>query len=186
MSRFTTWSIPCSAFGLLTLGLLLGAVVALLVSRGRGREWQRASVWLAALVVLSGAGNFGTRLNYNAWYGGATHALLDATVTGIEQDRTDRMLAELKRLRDEYYRTYEGKARYDVHVQETMGRERGTGASGLRSVAAKVVGQLPQTSAPPRFYASVARPRFNAPVGSVSLVAAWARRPVNGNGSWHT
>jgi hypothetical protein len=107
--------------------LLVAAVaVAWVVSEFQDRRWLRLLLGLCTLVLVVGgvgvAVTIGERLNTNAWYGGASGELIDATVAALEKGRTEEVLAELKRLREQFQPTYENRARYDRLVKEYVAR----------------------------------------------------------------
>ncbi len=106
--------------------VVLVTPIAWLLSEQQHRVWLRMSLGLAAILITSMATFFVVMLDrtfsYNAWYGAASHQLIDATVSGIERGRTEKVLTELKRLREEYHPTYENRARYDVLVQDAVSR----------------------------------------------------------------
>jgi hypothetical protein len=65
-------------------------------------------------------------LNANAWYGGASKNLIDATVTELEKGNTEQVIRELKALQNEFQPTYENRARYDKLIEgylEHLGHE---------------------------------------------------------------
>jgi hypothetical protein len=89
------------------------------------RKW-RITLGLLSLITLTTVASLTTliinQLNYNAWYGFATKELINETVSGIESGRTSIVLAELKKFQDEYYPTYENRARYVPLVNDTVER----------------------------------------------------------------
>jgi hypothetical protein len=105
--------------------LVVGLPIAWFASEFKAKRALRIGLGVAALLTsfgvafIVGALN---RLNYNAWYGGATANLLDATIAGIESGDTGGVLEELKRLRSEYRPTYENRAGYDVLVRAAVDR----------------------------------------------------------------
>jgi hypothetical protein len=65
------------------------------------------------------------RLNYNAWYGAATHDLIDSSLKEVENGQLDRVLMVWRGLRTQYQPTYENRAHYDELVNEAVARIRG-------------------------------------------------------------
>ena len=106
----------------LFLILVFVVVVAWFASEYQGRVWLRQLLGCAAIVLVAlGAGLGGTlleRINGNAWYSSASADLIDATVAGLEEGRTDEVLMELKHLRGRFQPTYENRSRYDRLVEE--------------------------------------------------------------------
>jgi hypothetical protein len=107
--------------------LLLAIIlpIAWLVSEFQHRRWVRLSLGISAMLMcLSVAILVGVMesFNSNAWFGGVTQDLIDTTIQEIEKGNTDKVVSELKRLREQYHPTYEHRARYDVLVDETVTR----------------------------------------------------------------
>ncbi len=118
-----------SLFGLFILCVILLVPVSWLVAEFRGPVGLRIALGLASVVVTCAmtlcAGVLFTRFDQNVYYGLANQHLIDATVAGIEQGRSDKVVRELKRLREAYEPTYENRARYDSLVEETVKRLQG-------------------------------------------------------------
>ncbi len=92
-----------------------------LLSEFQPRRWPRVSLGCAALLMSFGdAWVVGAldRLNSNAWYGAATKDLIQNTIEQLEAGNTDRVVAELKRLRSKYNPSYESRSDYDKLVNE--------------------------------------------------------------------
>jgi hypothetical protein len=56
------------------------------------------------------------RLGSNIWYGTASKDLIENTITELESGNTERVIAELRVLRDKLHPTYETRADYDKLV----------------------------------------------------------------------
>ena len=67
-----------------------------------------------------------TRWNYNAWYGGASKALIETAVTEIEDGNIDRVMTVLRRLDLDYQPTYENRAHYDELIAEAVVQMQGS------------------------------------------------------------
>jgi hypothetical protein len=108
--------------------LVVAVVLAWFASEFQSRRWLRLLLGCCALVLIGPAGylaaTIGERFNSNAWYGKASGDLIDATTEGLQQGRTDEVLAELKRLRERFEPTYENRAHYDHLVEEYVERVR--------------------------------------------------------------
>jgi hypothetical protein len=110
---------------LLVLLFLTGLLAGWVASEFQGRRWLRLLLGISTLMLVGGAflaASIGERFNYNSWYGEASGKLIAATVAGIEEGRTDEVLAELKRLRGQFQPTYENRASYDRLVEEYADR----------------------------------------------------------------
>jgi len=100
----------------LILVLVIVAPIAWLASEFQRRRWLRIVLGCAAILLSFGvAWIVGSleRLNSNAWYGAATKDLVQNTIEQLEAGNTDRVLAELRRLRSKYYPSYETRSNYD-------------------------------------------------------------------------
>lgn len=108
--------------------MLVGPVLAVawFISEFKGSTRLRLTLGILAIITLTIVGCLATliinQLNYNAWYGFATKELVDQTIEGIESNRTDIVLSELKRFQSEYHPTYENRAQYVPLVEETTKR----------------------------------------------------------------
>ena len=101
--------------------LVVGLPLAWLKSEFQPRRWLRILLGTLALTVCSFlALKHGQleRLNYNAWYGAASVELIDATITEIERGRTRLLVSKLKKLREEFYPSYENRGQYDALVRD--------------------------------------------------------------------
>jgi len=67
-------------------------------------------------------GLLGQEWNDNAWFSSANARLLDTTISEMEKGKSEKVLAELKHLREQYRPTYDGHGRYDVLVDEAVVR----------------------------------------------------------------
>lgn len=98
-----------------------------LASELQDRRWLRLTLGTAAILLSFGVaflvGSL-TRLNYNAWYGGATQELIDTTISELEAGNVDRVLVSLRTLKAKYEPTYENRAHYDKLVKETTEKMR--------------------------------------------------------------
>lgn len=65
------------------------------------------------------------RLNYNAWYGGATGDLISTMIAEIEDGNTDRVMKVLKRIDVDYKPTYETRAHYDEIIAAAVRQMKG-------------------------------------------------------------
>jgi len=61
-----------------------------------------------------------SRINYNAWYGGASKDLVDTTLSEIEDGNVERVTHVLRRLNLDYQPTYENRAHFDELVNEAV------------------------------------------------------------------
>jgi hypothetical protein len=111
---------------LLILLLMAALVVGWFASEFQDRRWLRLLLGGSALMLVGGGTFLATFLvehfNANASYDLASGDLIDATVLGVEEGRTDEVLAELKRLRGRFHPTYENRAGYDRLVEEYVAR----------------------------------------------------------------
>jgi hypothetical protein len=107
---------------ILFLLLAVAIPIAWFASEFQQRRWLRLLLGCTSLVLIGGGAvvgvTIGERFNSNAWYGGASGDLIDATVEALQEGRTDQVVAELKRLRGRFQPTYENRARYDHLVEE--------------------------------------------------------------------
>lgn len=71
---------------------------------------------LAIAYVVGGM----TRLNYNAWYGAATHDLLEQVVGELRAGRSEHVADVLSDLHEKFEPRYETKAHYDELVKEAI------------------------------------------------------------------
>ncbi len=107
----------------LVLLLVVAAPIAWFASEFQERRWLRLALGTCAILVSVGVGALVgclERYNSNAWFGGASKDLIDATVTELETGHRDRVLRSLKDLQERYSPTYENRARYDVLVEEAV------------------------------------------------------------------
>src|SRR4051794_20313355 len=108
-------------FGCFVLILVVVLPFAWLTSEFQHRRWLRVILGTSAILLSFGVaylvGSL-ARLNYNAWYGGATKELIDTTIGELEAGNTDLVLSSLKRLQANYRPTYESRANYDELVSE--------------------------------------------------------------------
>lgn len=110
---------------ILVLVLILAMPLAWLLSEFQSRKWLRVFLGCCAIAVSYGVAYLVGSLQIfsdNAWFSTATARLLDTTISEIEGGKSDKVLVELKHLREQYYPTYDGKARYDVLVDEAVKR----------------------------------------------------------------
>jgi len=106
---------------IVTLLLAIALPVAWLASEFQSRRWLRIVLGLLSLslsVSIALAVGVLQELNYNSWYGIASAKLLDTTIAEIESGREDQLLTSLRKLRGEFYPTYENRANYDKLVDE--------------------------------------------------------------------
>ena len=115
----------------LVLFLTIATSLAWFASEFQTRRWLR--LMLGTLAILSSAaiswavGSL-DRLTSNAWFGAATKNLVQNTIQQLEAVNADRVLAELRRLRDNYQPAYESRADYDIfgrRIRATIDRESG-------------------------------------------------------------
>ncbi len=105
--------------------LLVGLPVAWLVSEFKSqRLWVRCVLGslaiLCCFVITWPAVRLISVFEYNAWYGSASHELIEAAISGIEAGQTDVVLKELKHLREQFEPTYENRGRYDRLVEAAV------------------------------------------------------------------
>jgi len=105
-----------NALGLMVVLAGPALAAAWLISEFRWPRWSRILLGCLAMVVLTAIAFLATlivtRMDYNQSYGFATKDLVDQIITGIEANRTELVLGELKRFQAEYHPTYENRARY--------------------------------------------------------------------------
>lgn len=103
------------------LGILIlvtGPILAIawIYSEFNGSKRLRLTLGILVIIVFTAVSSLVTliinQLNYNAWYGFATKELVDQIIKGLEANKTDSVLLELKRFQSEYYPTYENRAKY--------------------------------------------------------------------------
>ena len=108
--------------------LVVGLPIAWLASEYQPKRWLPIALGVASLTMAFGvfflAAQF-ERLNYNAWYSSASKGLLDSEIAAFEAGRTEELLSELKRLRDECEVTYEHRGNFDELAQQTSQRLEG-------------------------------------------------------------
>lgn len=114
--------------------------VAWLVSEFRAERKWRITLGLLSLATLTVVTWLATliinQLNYNAWYGNTTKALIEESVRGIESGHASAVLAELKRLQADYQPTYENRAKYIPLVEATVERLEQANRKSLQSEGA--------------------------------------------------
>ena len=107
--------------------LTVASLLAWFASEFQDRRWIRLVAGLAALsmsfLIATGVGAL-EHLTANAWYGEASKRLVDTTVEELERGETERLLAELKILQQQFQPTYENRARYDELVETFVSRVR--------------------------------------------------------------
>jgi hypothetical protein len=112
-----------NAYGCFVLILVFAAPIAWFVSEFQARRWPRVILGATGILLCFGVaflvGSL-DRLNSNAWFGGATKNLIDATVVEMEAGHQDRVLRSLKELQRKYSPTYENRARYDKLVEDAI------------------------------------------------------------------
>lgn len=122
-----------NGLGLLIVLIGLLAPVAWLISESSPRRWVRVTWGILAIVVSCGLTLLGTivinTFSYNSYYGFSSQRLINTTITEIEAGRTEAVVAELKRLREEFHPTYENRGRYDQLVEQTVARMKGPEAT---------------------------------------------------------
>jgi hypothetical protein len=112
---------------MLEIILLLGIAlpVAWFASEFWPHRWLRLLLGSSAIgvsfLIAYGVGSL-EQFNANAWYGGASQNLIDATVTELESGNTDQVLRELKALQKDFQPTYENRAKYDKLIEEYLKR----------------------------------------------------------------
>ena len=111
-----------NGLGYFVLLLTIVLPFAWLASEFQSRRWLRVILGATAILLSFGVaflvGSF-VRLNYNAWYGGATKTLIDTTIIELQAGNTANVLSSLKRLQAKYEPTYENRGHYDELVNET-------------------------------------------------------------------
>ncbi|MGF1633886.1 MAG: hypothetical protein ACFCVE_08570 [Phycisphaerae bacterium] len=111
--------------------IVVALTLAWLVSEfGKSRR-LRVVLGLAAIASAMGlaylVGHL-SRLSYNAWYGGASHDLINTVVTEIEDGNIDRVMSVLRGLDLHYQPTYEHRAHYDELVNKAVSQMKGRDA----------------------------------------------------------
>lgn len=110
---------------ILVLVLIIAMPVAWFLSEFQSRKWLRLLLGCLAITVSYGVAYLVGSLQIfsdNAWFSTATARLLETTISEIEGGKSDKVVLELKHLRDQYHPTYENKGRYDVLVDEAVNR----------------------------------------------------------------
>ena len=117
MSEFSHWL--CDSMLVLILILVIALPVAWLASEFQQRTSLRITLGICAIamcfLVAVGIGSL-DRLNSNIWYGTASKDLIENTIAELEAGNTERVIAELRALRDKLQPTYENRADYDKLV----------------------------------------------------------------------
>jgi len=118
-----------SALGFLLLAVIIALPIAWLVSEFRGSRPLRIVLGVLAVTVttfcVSALSTTLTGFNYNAWYGGATKDLIDASLVQIEDGHQDRVLKVWRGLNAQYQPTYENRAGYLELAADATARIRG-------------------------------------------------------------
>lgn len=115
--------------GLLVAMLLVGVPIAWFAAEFQGRRWLRLVLGSVAILLSFGVAalvGWAERFNSNAWFGGASKSLIDTTIAELESGNREGVLRSLKTLQREYSPTYENRARYDVRIEQTVARMRGS------------------------------------------------------------
>lgn len=107
--------------------MIVVAVISLtigwFVSEFRCRRGIRLTLGCLALLSAFGVafvvGSL-ERFNSNAWFGGASARLIEATVSELEAGNTKNTLRVLRKLRADYHPTYENRGRYDKLVDQAV------------------------------------------------------------------
>ena len=105
----------------LILVLVVALPLAWLVSEFMARTEIRVGLGIAAIAMAFGvAWIVGSldRLQSNIYFGDATKDLIQNTIIELENGNSDRVLAELRKLRSEFEPTYETRDAYDKLVAE--------------------------------------------------------------------
>ena len=118
-----------SPLGFLLIAVIIALPIAWLVSEFRGSRALRISLGILSIGVMAtciwALNSVLTRLNYNAWYGGATGDLISTSLQQIEDGHLDRVLKVWRGLDQQYRPTYENRAHYKELVEEATARMRG-------------------------------------------------------------
>lgn len=103
----------------LALILVVSLPIAWFASEFQQRRRLRITLGICAIamsyLVAWGVGSL-ERFNSNIWYGTASKDLIENTIAELEQGNTERVIAELRVLRDQLHPTYENRADYDKLV----------------------------------------------------------------------
>ncbi len=113
-----------SGLGILLVVLMAGLIPVWLFAEFKASRLVRVGVGVltfAACVLLTyGFASVLTKLNYNAWFGGATKTLIETSIAGIEDGHLERVLDAWRALGAEYQPTYENRAGYQKLVETTI------------------------------------------------------------------
>ena len=110
---------------LLILLIVITLPIAWFSSEFSPKRWLRLTLGIGALLSSFGVAYLAGSLEMfsaNAWFGSATKALVDTTVTELERGNTQQVLMSLKQLQEQYHPNYEQRSRYDVLVEEAVQR----------------------------------------------------------------
>jgi hypothetical protein len=111
---------------LLIIILIFALPIAWLASEYlRSPRWLCIVLGVCAIAMSFGVFHVGSgfeRWNYNAWYGDAARKLLDAEIAALEGGKTEAVLTELRRFREELHPTYETRANYDELAMQAADR----------------------------------------------------------------
>ena len=110
---------------IIALSLAVAFPVAWLAAEFQPRRWPRIALGCcsigASFLIALAVGSL-EHLNANAWYGGASQRLIDATIHELESGNTERVVEELRTLQSEFHPSYENRARYDGLVDDYVSR----------------------------------------------------------------
>jgi len=99
--------------------LVIALPLTWLISEFRCNRPVRVALGIAAIAfsyaVAWGVGSL-DRWNSNIWYGTASKDLLDNTITELGNGNTERIISEMRLLRDKLHPAYETRADYDSLV----------------------------------------------------------------------
>lgn len=114
---------------LLILVLIIGFPIGWLISEFRSGRPLRITLGILTISCSFGVaaivGMF-SELNYNAWYGNATHKLINTMVVEIRDGNEDRVMKVLRGLNNQYSPSYEKNPDYYLSfVEEATARMRG-------------------------------------------------------------
>ena len=105
----------------LILLLVIVLPIAWLAAEFTSSRLARIGLGCASLLLAFGvAAVVGSldRIDANAFYGAATKDLVQNTIEQLEQGNTERVVAELRRLRAEFEPSYETRDNYDQLVRQ--------------------------------------------------------------------
>jgi hypothetical protein len=109
-----------NGLGVILILLLAALPITWLVAEFKSKRSLRILLGTSSLALsvaaAYGLADFGTMLNYNAWFGGATQRLIKTSVTQLEDGHMDRVLKAWRALEAQYHPSYENRGGYEELV----------------------------------------------------------------------